>query len=138
MNSEQRFKIKQIYRYASDHFRSWFSQFSSYEVFDVRFNLFGEAFKWLSTYLISLFVPFDCIKDLSLLDAMPIITCSGKLEGKMAREITDKCFCSAKGIYYYGLRLNILMFNHPHHLRFPEQSQLTLTSENKLYLFKQA
>ncbi len=31
---------------------------------------------------------------------MPIITCSGKRSGKVAREITDKGFCSTKWIYY--------------------------------------
>ena len=68
----------------------------------------------------------------------PIITCSGKREAKVAREITDKGFCSTKGIYYYGLKLHALAFNHPHHLPFPEKFQLTPASENDLNLFKQA
>lgn len=58
----------------------------------------GEAFKLLSTNLISEFFPSDSISEKSLLDSMPIITCSGKREGKVAREITDKGFCSTKGL----------------------------------------
>ena len=138
MNIEQRFKIKQIYGYASDHLRSWFPLLPSYEAFNMRLNRLGEAFKLLSASLISSHLPSGCILDQSLLDSMPIITCSGKREGKVAREITDKGFCSTKGIYYYGLKLHALAYNHPHHLPFPEQFQLTPASENDLNLFKQA
>jgi len=138
MNIEQRFKIKQIYGYASDHLRSWFPLLPSYEAFNMRLNRLGEAFKLLSANLIDSHVPSDCIKDQCLLDSMPVITCSGKREGKVAREITDKGFCSTKGIYYHGLKLHALAYNHPHHLPFPEQFQLTPASENDLNLFKQA
>ncbi|MCX6237710.1 MAG: hypothetical protein NTY07_09175 [Bacteroidia bacterium] len=88
--------------------------------------------------MISAFVPSDCILDESLLDLMPVITCSGNREGKVAREITDKGFCSTKGIYYYGLKLHALAFHHPHYLLFPYQFQLTSDSENDLNLFKRA
>ena len=55
MHIEQRFKVKQIYEYASDHLRWWFPLLPSYEAFNMRPNRLGEA----------------------LLDSMPIITCSG-------------------------------------------------------------
>ncbi|MDR1454805.1 MAG: hypothetical protein LBJ01_04055 [Tannerella sp.] len=35
-----------------------------------------------------------------LTDSMPVITCSGKRKAKGAKEITDKGFCSSKGMYY--------------------------------------
>ncbi|HAQ20520.1 MAG TPA: transposase [Prolixibacteraceae bacterium] len=138
MHIEQRFKVKQIYEYACDHLRSWFPLLPSYEAFNMRLNRLGEAFKLLSANIISMFVPSDCVEGKSLLDSMPIITCSGKRSGKVAREITDKGYCSTKGIYYYGLKLHALAFHRPHHLPFPEQFQLTPASESDLNLFKQA
>jgi hypothetical protein len=138
MNIEQRFKIKQIYEYANDHLLSWFPKLPSYEAFIMRLNRLSEAFKLLSAMLISIFLPSDCLADKSVLDSMPIITCSGKRKGRVAREITDKGFCSTKGIYYYGLKLHVLAFCRPYHLPFPEQFQLTPASENDLNLFKQA
>ena len=48
INTEQRFKIKQIYGYANDHLRSWFSLLSYYEAFNMRLNRLGEVFKLLS------------------------------------------------------------------------------------------
>jgi len=138
MNIEQRFKIKQIYEYANDHLLSWFPKLPSYEAFIMRLNRLSEAFKLLSAMLISIFLPSDCLADKSVLDSMPIITCSGKRKGRVAREITDKGYCSTKGIYYYGLKLHALAFCRPYHLPFPEQFQLTPASENDLNLFKQA
>ena len=138
MHIEQRFRVKQIYNYASDHLRSWFPLLPSYVAFDTRLNRLGKAFKLLSANIINEFAPSDSIGEISLLDSMPIITCSGKREGKVVREITDKGFCSTKGIYYYGLKLHALAFHRPRHLPFPEQFQLTPASENDLNLFRQA
>jgi hypothetical protein len=138
MQIEQRFKIKQIYEYASDHLRSWFPLLPSYEAFNIRLNRLGEAFRLLAAHITGMFIPPGCVTNKSLLDSMPIITCSGKRQGKVAREITDKGFCSTKGIYYYGLKLHALAFHRPNHLPFPEQFQLTRASENDLNLFKQA
>ena len=76
--------------------------------------------------------------DTSLLDSMPIITCSGKRKGKVATEITSKGFNSTKGFYYYGLKLHALGFRRPKQLPYPEQLLLTPASENDLNLFKQA
>jgi len=138
MQIEQRFKIKQIYEYASDHLRSWFPLLPSYEAFNIRLNRLGEAFRLLTAHITGMFIPPDCITNNSLLDSMPIITCSGKRQGKVAREITDKGFCSTKGMFYYGVKLHALAFRRPKHLPFPEQFQLTPASENDLNLFKQA
>lgn len=138
MNIEKRFKINQIHEYASDHLRSWFPLLPSYVAFNTRLNRLGEAFKLLAANIIKSRQPSDCQTDVSLLDSMPIITCSGKRAGKVAREITDKGFCSTKGIYYYGLKLHALGFRRVGQLPYPEQFQFTPASENDLTLFKQA
>jgi hypothetical protein len=138
INVEQRFKIKQIHEFANDHLRSWFPRLPSYEAFNVRVNRLGEAFKLLAASILESFQPSGYQTDVSLLDSMPIITCSGKRNSKVAREVTDKGFCSTKGIYYYGFKLHALCFKQEGQLPFPEQFQLTPASENDLNLFKQA
>jgi len=66
------------------------------------FNIIAKdlviAFTRLVEILLVDFQPEDCRLDQSLLDSMPIITCSGKRSGKVAKEITDKGFCSTKGM----------------------------------------
>lgn len=137
MHAEQRFKVKQIYNFASEYLRSWFPLLPSYEAFDMRINRLGEALKHLATQILSGNCPESCHFDVSLLDSLPIITCSGKRTARVAKEITDKGYCSTKSMYYYGLKLHALAYHHPDHLPFPESIVVTPASENDLNVYKQ-
>lgn len=138
VNQEQRMKIKQIHSFANDYLRSWFPMLPSYTAFDNRLNRLSEAFKQFAGSLLIDYKPTECSDEVSLLDSLPIITCSGKRTGKVAREITDKGYCSTKSMYYYGLKLHALAFHRQHRLPFPEQLLLTPASENDLTVFKNA
>jgi len=137
MNIEQRLKIKQIHEYASDHLRSWFPLLPTYEAFIMRINRLSEAFRNLADVLLSGYCPQDCDLNTSLMDSLPIITCSGKRIPSVAKEITDKGFCSTKSMYYYGVKLHALAFHRPDHLPFPESIVITQASENDLNVHKQ-
>ena len=57
------------------------------------------------------FKPQDCGSMKSLVDPMPIITCSGKNRaGKMSTEITSRGYYSTKNVYYFGLKLHVVAF----------------------------
>jgi len=137
MNVEQRLKIKQIHSFANDYLRSWFPLLPSYEAFNMRVNRLSEAFKHLSGTLLSDYCPGDCQSDTSLVDSLPIITCSGKRTNAVAKELTDKGYCSTKSMYYYGSKLHALAFHRPGHLPFPESLIITPASENDLNVQKQ-
>lgn len=137
ISEEQRFKVKQIHRFANEYLRSYFPKLGSYAAFDNRLNRLSEAFKLLIESLISQFQPDDCRFDHSLLDSMPIVTCSGKRSGLVALELTDKSFCSTKNMWYYGLKLHALAFSRPKKLPFPEQLIITPASVNDLNVFKE-
>jgi len=138
VHQEERFKCKQIHRFANEYLRSWFPKLPSYSAFNNRINRLSEAFTHLIKPLLTEFIPKDCSSGHSLLDSMPIITCSGKRAGKVAPELTDKGFCSTKGMYYYGVKLHALAYRRNGHLPFPEELLITLASENDLNVFKQA
>lgn len=138
IHEEQRFKVKQIHRFANEYLRSWFPNLGSYAAFNNRLNRLSEAFKHFLAPLLNEFRPDDCCLDQSLLDSMPIITCSGKRSPKVAVEIADKGVCSSKGIYYYGLKLHALGFRREGKLPFPEQLLITPASVNDLYVFKES
>jgi len=137
VQQEQRFKVSQIYAFADQYMRSWFPALPSYQAFNRRLNRLSEAFKLIAARSVSDFTPSDCRFDMSLLDSMPIITCSGKRSGKVATEITDKGFCGTKSLYYYGLKLHALAFSRPNRIPFPEQIIITTASESDLNVFKQ-
>src|SRR5690625_364995 len=132
---EQRFKIKQIHRFADDYLRSWFPELDSYQAFNNRINSLSGAFSQLAETLISEFKPTDCSQEQSLLDSMPIVTCSGKSSPHVAKELIDKSYCSTKNMWYHGLKLHALGFQRKGKLPFPEQLLLTPASESDLNVF---
>jgi hypothetical protein len=137
IQEEQRFSVSQIYAFANNYLRSWFPALPSYKAFNNRLNRLSEAFKAVAAHSFSTFIPPECDTDVSLLDSMPIITCSGKRNAKVAAEITDKGYCSTKSMFYYGLKLHALAFHDPKRLPFPEHVVITPASENDLNVFKQ-
>jgi hypothetical protein len=138
IHEEQRYKIKQIHRFANEYLGSWFPNLGSYAAFNNRLNRLSEAFKQLVTPLLQEFRPEDCYLDQSLLDSMPIITCSGRRAPKVATEFIDKGICSSKGMYFNGLKLHALAFRRKDKLPFPEQLLITPASVNDLTVFKEA
>ena len=138
IEEEQRFTVKQIHRFATEYLRSWFPKLGSYSAFSNRLNRLSEAFKELVTDLITEYYPDDCLYNQILLDSMPIITCSGKRSGNVAKDITDKGYCSTKSMFYYGVKLHALAFRRDNKIPFPEEIQITPASVNDLTVFKQA
>lgn len=138
MHHEGHTKIKHIHRFAKDYLSSWFPMLGSYQAFNNRLNRLTGAFTKLVEILLTDYKPDDCCLDQSLLDSMPIITCSGKRSGKVAAEITDKGYCSTKGIYYYGLKLHLLGFRRIGKLPHPEQILFTPASVSDINVYKQA
>ena len=133
------FQIKDIYNFASEYLSSWFPKLPSYQTFNLRLNRLNEAFRVLSTRLISSFMPADCNKGISLVDSLPIITCAGRnRQGKVAREITAKGYCSTKNMYYYGLKLHALTLRREGTIPFPKSLTVTPAEDNDLTVFKQA
>ncbi len=138
IQEEQRFKVKQIHRFADEYLRSWFPDLGTYAAFNNRLNRLSEAFRHLVVPLLREFQPEDCCLDQSLLDSMPIITCSARRSPKVATKLVDKGVCSSKGMYYHGLKLHALAFRRIDKLPFPEQLLITPASFNDLSVFKQA
>ena len=130
MHLEYRLKVNHIHEFASEHLRDWFPKLPSYVAFTNRINRLCEVFRVLSETVLTDFIPDDCNQDISLIDSMPVIICSGKRISKVVKEITDKGFCSTKGIYYHGLKLHGLGFYRKGHLPHPEQLLFTKFSFN--------
>ena len=138
ISQEQRTKISQIYCFADDYLRSWFPKLPSYAAFNNRINRLSEAFRLLTDSLLRTYQPSDCSTQESLLDSLPVITCSGKRVGKVATELTEKGYCSTKSMFYYGIKLHTLAFRRENQLPFPEQLLITSAAENDLNVFRNA
>ena len=133
---EQRFKIKQIHQFAKDYLISWFPKLPSYVAFNNRLNRLSECFRLILNRILTATAAIKTLSSFMLLDSMPIITCSGKRQGRVACDITDKTYCATKGIWYYGLKMHVLGFKQKGTLPLPESIVLTPASENDLNIFK--
>jgi hypothetical protein len=137
VNVERRFKLKEMHRFIKNYFSHYFPKLHSYVAFSKRVNRLAPVFTLLSETLVKEFGPKNASDTFSLLDSMPIITCSGKREGKVARAITNKSYCSTKNLYYFGVKLHALAFYNHNQLPHPESIIITKASENDLTVFKQ-
>lgn len=137
IEEEQRFTLSQIHRFANEYLCFWSPKLGSYSAFSNRLNRLSKAFKDSVTDLISKYFPDGCLHNQSLLDSMPIVTCSGKRSGNQAKDITDEGYCSVKRMFYYGAKLNVLAFRGENKISFPEEIQITPASVNNLTVFKQ-
>lgn len=138
MHHQGIFRMNKIHQFASEYLLSWFPDLGSYQAFNQRINRLSNVMNTFVGMLLTEFAPKECSTKFSVLDSMPIVTCSGKRSGKVAPEITDKGYCSTKSMYYYGMKLHALGFCNPNKLPHPEQIIFTPASVNDLTLFKEA
>lgn len=132
ITEEEKFKVKSIHSFAKRHLIDWFPKLPSYQAFDRRLNRLASLFPYLVAKLLSDVDHIGVQFDISLVDSMPIITCSGKRAGKVAPQLTDKGYCSTKKLHYFGVKLHGLAFHRPGRLPMPEFFQMTKASEHDL------
>lgn len=116
----EKYKIKSMYSYIQSHWYCWFPKLPSYQAFNARLNNLCEAFGVLIIDLInSISVSSDKLKVL-LGDSFPVITCSHKRDGKVARELTSKGFCATKNMHFYGVKVHVFGLRRTSTIPFPQ------------------
>lgn len=132
------YRDKSIHTYAKKYLITWFPKLPSYPTFTVRLNRLASVFpKLLNHFIEDAKANFEEVEGqinfgLSVLDSMPIITCSGKRKAKVAREIVDKGYCATKSLYYFGLKLHLIGVHRPGTIPIPEVIRFSEASENDL------
>lgn len=128
-----------IYEFAQRYLKSWFPDLPAFANFNSRLNNLGCVLPYLVEQMLGevQFLENQWIdKDVSLIDSLPIMLCSGKRRGKVAPELSEKSYCATKGIYYFGLKLHALAFRRKGKLPVPEILAVTSAAENDLEAFR--
>ena len=120
VSEEEKYELRSIYRYADCYLRDWFPDLPSYQTFTNRLNRLSSVFAVLVDGLLRDLNADGVDFKISLVDSMPIITCSGKRKGKVATELTSKGYCSSKGLHYHGIKLHAIGFENKGTLPHPE------------------
>jgi hypothetical protein len=131
-------KIKDIHNFALHYLADWFPHLTSYEKFNNRLNILNPIFYDISLDIISNNIPDNAQQKTLLLDSLPIITCKGRnRSAKVARDCTDKGFCSTKNLYYYGLKLHLLAFRRKGTIPFPTKIYFSAASQSDLSIVRE-
>jgi hypothetical protein len=130
--------IKDIHLFAKRYLNDWFPTITSYEKFNKRLSVLTPIFYDIAIDLISMYIPEDIQTDTLMIDSMPIITCKSKNRtAKVARECTDKGYCSSKNLYYYGLKMHLLAFRREGKIPFPDKIYFSPASHSDLSVAKE-
>ena len=125
----------EIYDYAQRYLLSWFPDLPAYPNFNARINKLGSMIIAVVEILLNDLQSIesqDIEKEVTLIDSLPIMLCSGKRQGSVAPELSEKSYCATKGVYYYGVKLHVAAFRRKHKLPFPELLGITSAAENDL------
>jgi Transposase DDE domain len=134
---ENKRKLTEIHDYAKRYLSSWFPKLPAYATFVVRLNRMSAVFPYLVADLLQRVDRQGVVEDISVLDSFPIMLCSAKRQGKVAREFVDKGYCPTKGIHYWGVKVHAMNFHRPGKLPLPECLHITPGSENDLTAIRQ-
>lgn len=133
---EEKYKIKSMYKYIKNHWHSWFPLLPSYQAFNARLNNLCDAFPiLLIDFMNRVSIDSDSLKIL-LGDSLPVITCSHKRGGKVAKELTDKGFCATKNLHYYGVKIHLLGLRRASTIPLPQYIEVTPASVHDLVASK--
>ena len=127
-------EVIDIYRYTCNHLLDWFPKLPAYGVYVRRLNFICDTFPALAEKIISDLPQQGVLKDIKLIDSMPIILASAKrsAQARVASEFANKGYCASKSIYYYGVKLHILASRRPGTLPNADYIGLTPASDNDL------
>ena len=132
VSQEERYKIKSMHKYIKNHWQSWFPLLPSYQAFNARLNKLCDAFPLLLLDFFNTAAPAaDSLKVL-LGDSLPVITCSHKRGGKVAKELTDKGYCATKKLHFYGVKIHVLGLRRVSAIPLPQYIDITPASVHDL------
>jgi hypothetical protein len=137
---ENKHKKREIYDYATRYMKSYFPLLPNYANFNTRINALHHLMLALLPIMLQHIEQQDIVKniseEISLVDAFPIMLCSGKRSAKVASELSDKSFCATKNVYYYGVKMHMVARRVPNSIPLMDFINITPASENDLISFK--
>jgi hypothetical protein len=136
---DKRRELKGIYNDTRCHLKAWYPHLPSYTGYVQRLNRVAGVFVPLLEAMQEAFPDRQALRDIRLMDAMPIRLAHAKRSGRarVAAELANKGYCASKGEYYYGVKLHVLGLRRPGTLPLPDYLGLTPASEHDLNAFRQ-
>jgi len=127
----QKFDVRRCHEFIVDYYSDWFPDLPRYEAFNKRVHFLADAFKALAGVMLG-GLGLDVSHADFIYDSMPIIVAGSARSGraKVADELCDKGYCSAKDMWYYGSKLHILAQCNYKAMPTPALMQISKASEH--------
>lgn len=99
---------KAIHEFIKNYWADWFPTLPSYQTFCYRLNLLEQTFQTIGGVWFDLLKQDFPTENDHLIDSMPIMLAKNghAYTARVARDISDVGYCSAKKTYFHGLRLH--------------------------------
>lgn len=129
---EEKYKIKSMYRHIKAYWSSWFPLLPSYQAFNARLNKLCDAFSLLLVDFFNMPPMAEHSMKILVGDSFPVVTCSHKRSGKVAKELTGKGYCATKKLHFYGVKVHTFGISRPATMPFPQYFDVTPASVHDL------
>ena len=123
-------EIKQIYKYADRHLRSWFPKLPSYTAFVQRLNKVADIFAPLLE-IIQQEQEAKTTEQVWLIDSFPVALAKQghRFKARVAPGLANAGYCATKKLYFYGVRIHVVARRQAGTLPCPEYIGVTSASE---------
>ena len=127
---------KHGYQYLKRHFRSWFPQLPTYEVYNRKLNKYYDPLIYIFTSLSHKYGKVN--PSFAIIDTAPIEVCQPQHahHSKAAQPFVSKGYCAAKKKYYIGAKLQIVAQARTQKLPFPFEFSLASASFHDVTIAK--
>ena len=129
---EEKYKLKSMYNHIKNYWQSWFPLLPSYQAFNARLNRLCSAFAVLLEDFVSNIAIEASGLRIVVGDSFPVVTCSHKRAGKVARELADKGYCATKKLHFYGVKVHAIGLTRPSTIPYPQYLEVTQASVHDL------
>lgn len=118
-----KFQKQQMHRFIRQYWADWFPRLPSYQTFCHRLNLLEQTFQSIGAELMTHLHARQTPEFDHLIDSFPIMLArhAHAYRAKVAREVADVGYCSAKKTYFHGVRLHTIAMKRFGQLPLPSQ-----------------
>jgi len=136
---EGKFNKRQIYDLIENSWADWFPALPSYQTFCHRLNLLEQTFQTIGAELFEFLHTTQTPEIDHLIDSFPVMLAQNghAYSAKVAGEVADVGYCSAKKTYFHGIRLHVIAERRLQQLPNPTQIWLCEASHHDLTAAKQ-
>jgi hypothetical protein len=129
---------KAIHEFIKNYWSDWFPTLPAYQTFCYRLNLLEQTFQTIGGVWFDLLKQDFPAENDHLIDSMPIMLAQNghAYTARVARDISDVGYCSAKKTYFHGLRLHSIAARRFSALPTPREIWFREASTHDLNSFK--